>query len=56
MSEQRVTISIEVLNKAMGILGQLPYNQVGQVIADIQKDVKPELSVVEGSEDEQDTA
>ena len=37
----RVTISVEVINKAMAILGKLPYDQVANIVEEIRRDVKP---------------
>ena len=34
---QMVTMPVETLNKAMAILGSLPYQQVAEVLAEIQQ-------------------
>lgn len=36
----RVSISVEILNVTIGILHQLPYNQVSDVLNAIQNDVR----------------
>jgi hypothetical protein len=52
MDDKKVTLSIEVLNEVMAILGQLPFHQVAGVIQKVQADVqgnntaKPELKAV----------
>ena len=51
MSE-RMSLSIEVINKVMTVLSQMPYQQVQAVIEEIRADAKPiedtpELQVVE---------
>lgn len=45
--QQRVTISVDALNKVLGVLGSLPYQQVAQVIQEVQHDVKPVLEAVD---------
>ena len=42
---ERVTISGEVLNEVLNVLGQLPYVQSANVIKKIQEDIRP---IVEG--------
>ena len=37
----RVSISVETVNKIMTVLGQLPYSQIAELVAEIQPDVKP---------------
>jgi hypothetical protein len=41
MKEERVTVSVEVLNKVMAVLGQLPYQQVSGIVDELRADVKP---------------
>jgi hypothetical protein len=52
MSE-RVTVSVEVLNKVLAVLTQMPYQQVAGIVDELQKDVQqiegaaPDLKEVE---------
>jgi hypothetical protein len=52
MSE-RVTVSVEIVNKILAVLTQLPYQQVAGLVTEIQNDVKqiegeaPDLKEVE---------
>jgi hypothetical protein len=52
MSE-RVTISVEVVNKVLAVLTQLPYQQVAGLVDEVQQDVQqiegaaPDLKEVE---------
>ncbi len=52
MEQEKVTIPVETLNKVLGILGSLPYQQVAGVVAEVQQQVqpieKPDLKAVEG--------
>lgn len=41
MSPKRVTLSTELFESVMGILDQLPYGQVYQLMDAIRSDVKP---------------
>ena len=37
---ERITLSVEVMNKIMNVMGQLPYQQVAQLVQEIQQDAK----------------
>ena len=39
--EERLSVSTEVLNKALNTLAQMPYSQVAGVIQSLQQDVRP---------------
>lgn len=47
MSE-RVTVSVEVLNRVLGVLSQRPYAEVANIITEVQQDVRP---VAQGVDD-----
>jgi len=39
--QERVSVSVEVMNKVMAVLGNLPYQQVAGLVQEVQQDVKP---------------
>ena len=47
MSEQRVSVRVDVLNKVLAVLGNMPYQQVANVIGELQEDAKPLMEQVQ---------
>jgi hypothetical protein len=38
---ERMTVSTEVLNKVLQVLGAMPYAQVASVVQELQQDAQP---------------
>jgi hypothetical protein len=51
-NNERVTVSTEIMNKALGVLSQRPYMEVAGIISELQADVRPiAQGVVEEDDD-----